>query len=299
MEFHNVKLLPKGLPEIISAFMPYELHPTAKVVVYSQKDMVYVGNVYHHRRGRLLGYCGLDDVTNSPYIGLYPTQCCAGGGHRFEYHGTESFELWMSLLDTTLHEIGHLATDDVRIGEPCFRYEDDLAYHHAVEEMADRWKYRAMNRLLRDNPRLGQPLGALTGYLGVLAYRFRKVAGKWNPARVAEWRGSDSGGQLSMSDLINITIHWVTLPGVSWEASHYGKDSTVYHFRRRRIAGRRVYDARRELGITRCHVSKTGKQYPMFNAAEAEQVSHWLQSSYRVVETPVVETPCVEDEIPF
>ncbi|GAJ11548.1 unnamed protein product [marine sediment metagenome] len=38
MEFHNVKLLPKGLPEIIAQFVPYEIYPDTKVVAYPRKE---------------------------------------------------------------------------------------------------------------------------------------------------------------------------------------------------------------------------------------------------------------------
>ena len=38
MEFHNAKLLPKGLPEIISQTVPYKYYPDTKVIAYSRKE---------------------------------------------------------------------------------------------------------------------------------------------------------------------------------------------------------------------------------------------------------------------
>jgi hypothetical protein len=46
MEFHNVKLLPRGLPEIIAQLVPYEIHACTKVIVCPRgEDGGYSGEV--------------------------------------------------------------------------------------------------------------------------------------------------------------------------------------------------------------------------------------------------------------
>ena len=104
MEFHNPKLLPKGLHEIIAAFVPYDIYPETKVIAYPRKGM---GSA----RGKgYLGCAGYNDLTYSYEICLYPTMCCSNRGNIHIYPGTPSFQLWMALLSVALHEIGHLAT---------------------------------------------------------------------------------------------------------------------------------------------------------------------------------------------
>lgn len=38
MEFHNVKLLPRGLPEIIAQLAPYDIYPDTKVIACPRKE---------------------------------------------------------------------------------------------------------------------------------------------------------------------------------------------------------------------------------------------------------------------
>ena len=52
-----------------------------------------------------------------------------------------------------------------------------------------------------------------------------------------------------------------------------------------RIAAMQVKKAAFALGIQRCSISQSGRQYTMFNVGEAEAVWEWLSSNKKVSET--------------
>lgn len=273
MEFHAVKLLPRGLPEIIAQLVPYDIYPDTKVIAYSRKWMGPRGY-----GGHCLGYAGYDSLTDSFHIGLYPTMCCSTGGHGPGYPGTFSFQLWMGMLGTAIHEIGHLATSELYDGiqhEAEHHYE---AYCY-VENLANEWKNCALARVLRVDPRLGQPPGALTGYPGILAYQFRGNDGKpWdgnNPHRIAEWRGLRCGGQATIGDITFGAILHLLPP--TWEMEDKSRA------RLKRIVRNQVHRAADDLGIQRCAFSSNGRRYLMFNAGEAEAVYEWLVENSTVL----------------
>jgi len=269
MEFHNVKLLPKGLPEIIAQLVPYDIYSDTKVIVYPRKWMG------PNDSSGGLGYAGYDRLTFSFHIGLYPTMCCSNGGHGRGYPGTFSFQLWMGMLRTAIHEIGHLATRELYYGMPHYNYEA----HSYVESLADEWADCAMARILRDNPRLGQPPGALTGYPGVLAYQFRtnrgRPWGKHNPDRIAEQHGLRCGGQVSMG-----AVAFCAMGRLSGSIFDLDDKSTV---NLRRVVRRLVHRAANTLGIQRYAFSSNGRRYLMFNAGEAEAVYEWLVDNKSVL----------------
>jgi hypothetical protein len=266
MEFHNVKLLPKGLPEIIAQFVPYEIYPDTKVIVYPRKGMGL--------EDASLGYAGYDNLTSSYHIGLYPTMCCSGGGRGYNYASIPSFRLWMGMLTTTLHEIGHLVTWQVCIGLPAYEqtFNDTHCY---VERLADEWMESAMARILRVDPRLGQPDGALTGYPGMLAYRLRNCGRPWNGEhyypRVLDWRGLKCGGQIPLSAIIYRLASQVSL-----------KRDSKFYLRFAGVVRRWLHEGSKQLQINRHFISATGRRYLMFNVGEAEAVYHWLFEDRRV-----------------
>ena len=61
-EFYNERLLPKGMPEIIAQFVPYEHAPLTKVITFPRK-------LHHGLRGQFLCRHGPD----GPKIMLWPT----------------------------------------------------------------------------------------------------------------------------------------------------------------------------------------------------------------------------------
>lgn len=279
MEFHNVGLLPKGLPEIISTVMPYEIYPDAKVVAYHRKGMMGPGPMQH--LGECLGYAGYDRITDSDFIGLYPTNCCSGGGRGGGYPGTESFKLWIGMLSTALHEIGHLATYDLCSHLTHHEPDENYDRHLYVEKTADRWMNQTMARILRDNPRLGQPLGALTGYPGALVYKIRNCGRPWaadtySITRITEWRALGCDGQISMTDVANKIHSTVALLQDYWRAEE--KDRASFYGKVYRI----IHKSATFLDIKRVFVNKNGRCYRMFNVGEADLVYRYALDSYMV-----------------
>jgi len=266
MEFHNVKLLPKGLPEIMAQLVPYDIYPDTKVIAYSRKWMGPYG-------GHCLGYAGYHSLTDSFYIGLYPTMCCSNGGHGRGYPGTFSFQLWMGMLSTALHEIGHLVTRQLYCDLFYSNHSYDGTYWY-VESLANDWMNDAMARILQVDPRLGQPPGALTGYPGILAYELRNNGGKpwdgFNPHRMAEWHGLRCGGQVTPGSVAKHAIFNLLGAERFWDLDDQSRT------RLERMARGQVHRAANNLGIRRCAFSATGRRYLMFNAGEAEAVYEWV-----------------------
>ena len=189
MEFHNVKLLPKGLPEIIAQFVPYEIYPDTKVVAYPRKEA----------RG-LRGRAGYDG--ESYWIKLYPIVITL---HHSCHEGIISFSLWLYFLRVALHEVGHLATRRLWLDLPT-DYNDYSAAHFYIEHLADRWMDQSLARILRVDPRLGQPLGLITGYPGIKAYRWRKMLPTVHHRRLEDFRGC----RMDMARLSPFRRLWMT-----------------------------------------------------------------------------------------
>lgn len=270
MEFHNPKLLPKGLPEIIAQLVPYEIYPDTKVIAYPRKL----------ERG-LAGRASCDG--QSYWVKLFPIVISF---HHSADKGTISFSLWLGCLRTALHEIGHLATRRFWLDLPT-HYSDYSAAHFYVEKLADRWADQAMARILRVDPRLGQPPGALTGYPGMVAYRLRNCGRPWNGEyyypRVLDWRGLGCNGQIApnhIADKFISSCNLYTTRGnddIDWQ--------TEYKLRLAfgRILRHEISKAARDLGIERYFVNKNGRRYLMFNVGEAEAVYEWLAENRRMI----------------
>jgi hypothetical protein len=104
MEFHNEKLLPRGLPEIIAQFIPSDIYAFTKVITYPRKASPF-----------WYGEAGWEGMTQSYNIRLYPTTICYNP-HAYYISpgtGTYSFRLWYALLHVALHEVGHLVTREL------------------------------------------------------------------------------------------------------------------------------------------------------------------------------------------
>lgn len=258
MEFYNVKLLPKGLPEIIATFVPYDIYPETKIIACPRKE----------RRG-VLGSAGYGDVAEGYYIILYPTMIAF---HWQRSIGTYSFRLWMDFLQVALHEIAHLATRHLYEDLP-HDTETDFESYLYVEDLANSWRDQALARILQVDPRLGQPSGALTGYPGIKAYELRNRGKPWNNQgnnyyRIAEWRGLGCDGQIPMSDIALALCPELFPPRVLDE----DESPPVPLMRARAKLYRAIHQGAKALGICRFYTNKNGRRYLMFNVAEAEAV---------------------------
>jgi len=255
MEFHNPKLLPRGMHEIIVAFMPSEVYDATRVIVYPREPYRYAPR----------GEVGYDAMTDAYRIQLYPSECAGS----LYWGGTYSFELWMQLLSTALHEAGHLATMRFRRD---YRHEatDYRGARDHYEALAEAWCHRALGRILRVDPRLGQPLGALTGYPGDALRRWHKW-GLEHPSRTSpsiiravreDWRASTCDGQLTPQDIVKKIV-----PRHAYEGHFRAMRSRLYSA---------IEQAAAALRIERFYTGRTGRRYRLFNAGEAEAVYAWL-----------------------
>lgn len=277
MEFHNAALLPKGLHEIIAAFVPYDIYPYTKVIAYRRKGM---GSIHCIEHKVMRGYAGYESLVDSFVIGLYPSVCCSDGPRGIR--GTLSFNLWMAMLRTALHEIGHLVTHELCSDLPHDPVHNPAAYTY-VEQLADDWMESAMAQILRVDPRLGQPLSALTGYPGALTYRIRnrwRSGGERLPrAGMVDWRGLGCGGQITIAAIVALFLH--EEPDVLYEMDECARQGDFEG--RKRIESnakakirRRVHRAAKALGIERHFTNRNGYRYLMFDVGEAQAVCDWL-----------------------
>lgn len=259
MEFHNVKLLPRGLPEIMAQLVPYDIYPDTKVIVYPRKQ----------RRG-LQGQAGCDG--ESYLIKLYPTVITL---YHSTHEGTISFSLWLGFLRVALHEIGHHATRLLWQDLP-ENYSHYSAAHFYIEKLADNWMDQALARILRVDPRLGQPPGFITGYPGVEAHRWRKSLPVVHHRRLADFRGFRCGGQVTLGVVASHAKVHLLGSGI-WDLEPESRA------RLERIVKNQVHRAASSLGIRRYAFSTNGRRYLMFNAGEAEAVYEWLVDNRSVL----------------
>jgi hypothetical protein len=191
MEFQNGGLLPKGLPELIAQFTPYEHYDRLKVIV-------------HHKRERS-GVSGCFESDDGYSIHLWPTVISFNIlGRSF---GTISFRQWYRYLRVSMHELGHLASMPLcsshsHIYSTGFTHDEHLlASTNRIEKLANDWADLAISKILSSDPRMGQPPGFITGYPGVHTFHIRNCHGtddhygKFALKRIDEWRGYYSGGQ--------------------------------------------------------------------------------------------------------
>ncbi len=275
MEFYNVKMLPEGLPEIITQFVPYECYDNTKVIIRSRGERDKHG---HKSLGRFRG----DSMTENWLITLWPTMIA------FHRHGlgTFSFTLWQEFLRVALHEVGHLATIEQyeMVGEA---YEENYEIYSYIEQLANDWQKRAFAKIISRDPRLGQPPGRLTGYPGILAYKRRSGSfNRFDYERVVEWRAMQCDAQVTLADIVRKLADYRVF-------NDYCEHYKIEDGQRQKIMGlylsrirRRIHKAARELGINRHYTNPKGHKYLMFNLAEAEAVYNVLRDRKWPIEKP-------------
>ncbi len=271
MEFHNVKLLPKGLPEIMAQFTPYDIYDKAKFIVFPRKG----------ERG-IHGQAHSNDFYREYIVSLWPTVILFNPGGI----GTFSFQLWQELLRVAMHEIGHWATRRLYGDISDEQYKNDSETHSFIEKLANDWQDNAFDMIKQRDTRLGQPTGRLTGYPGVLAYRRRSGNFKdFDRGRVEEWRALQCDAQVRISDITH-RVHQQIFPANLTYAPLYDPSRVMSEDERialcekgnRETAAqmvvihRAIRRARKGLNITRHYTSKRGWQYRMFNYNEATAV---------------------------
>jgi hypothetical protein len=113
--------------------------------------------------------------------------------------------LWFELLHVALHEFGHIATlpqlDEAVFTRAAYSAGRPQGYGY-VEKLANDWADMQIDRLLDFEPRLAQPRGYLTGYLGARHAKIMQRLPRSSWPLVTEIRSAQSGGQLTAGQVL-------------------------------------------------------------------------------------------------
>jgi hypothetical protein len=247
MEWHGEKMLPNGLPRLVYEIAPPLILKNLKVISHNrtEKNQTWVGSVVWQG-----GYWKVDIYPTLILFHITGNEC-----------GTLSLICWKQILNTMLHEIGHIVT----LGKVSWafdrRYEDDEQFHQDIERLAYEWRDRVMEIIASRDPRLGQPPGWIGGLPGLYLLRRANIGredgtfDKGTCRRLKDFRAYRCGGQYGVDDVI-------------WEAGR-GCFSPVV---KRRIR-QRINRLAPSIGITRNYVDGAGRKHLFFNHGEAVAMS--------------------------
>ncbi len=117
-----------------------------------------------------------------------------------------SSALWEVLVEVCLHEFGHVATKQAVLKMNHHEYHAEYGYgkvYEVTEQLANDWRDRRIARILKLDPRLGQPR-YISGYLGARLIKWGKLvkdAPGYYPF-IMERRCQMTGGQLTAGDVL-------------------------------------------------------------------------------------------------
>ncbi len=204
IRFYKDNLVPPELCRMLYEVVPKEYHVPVRFHNRWRKDV-------HGKSGRYpLGSVGLPrNKKPSPInINLNPIYRTS---HRWESHASSfafapSTALWRLLVETCLHEFGHVATQKEisRMNQHEYHAEYGLGkVYKATERLANEWKEQRVSQILETDPRLKQP-SYISGYLGARLSRWRTSV-KDEPGYfpyIIERRCQMTGGQLTAGDVL-------------------------------------------------------------------------------------------------
>ncbi len=201
IRFYKDNLVPPELCYMLYKVVPKKYHVPVRFHNRRRKDL-------HGESGRyLLGSVNLPpNKKPSPIdINLNPIY------EEVSWRGVDSSQpiapssaLWELLVKVCLHEFGHIATR--KLADRMNHHEYSLRYGRvfdATEHLADEWRDRRIARILKLDPRLGQPR-YISGYLGARLIKWGKLV-KDEPGcypYIMERRCQRTGGQLTAGDVL-------------------------------------------------------------------------------------------------
>ncbi|MDP9456819.1 MAG: hypothetical protein M3Q60_13825 [Actinomycetota bacterium] len=211
IEFYKDNLVPPELCRMLYEAVPKEHHVPVRFHNRRRKD-VY-GESGHYPAGSV----GVKRRKKPSHIDINLNPIYEAGQGRSK--GRESFSalapssaLWRLLVEICLHEFGHVATKEemFRMNQHEY-YHGDGSVYDATERLADEWRDHRIAKILKIDPRLGQPR-YMSGYLGARLIKWKKVvkdAPGYYPF-IMERRCQMTGGQLTAGDVLrklNIQHH--------------------------------------------------------------------------------------------
>jgi hypothetical protein len=197
ISFYHDRLAPPALCRLLYEALPERLHVP---VIFSYG--------HQHMPRHLRGVLG---ATDHKHVYLDLEAIAFEARH---YVGGRRAAVWRRMLETALHEFGHIAKNHWRVNKPS---DEDMQfsasardYYWCRERAADAWANRTMAAILRVDSRLAQP-----NYLGVvdLIYLRERRAHRKSESTALDWWGLKdyrcyrTGGQLSVSDVARLVLH--------------------------------------------------------------------------------------------
>ena len=169
IEFRGDSLVPPELCRLLYHVVPKSAH--VRVSFFNRHDAYG-----EPTRGKPRGYStsfGTFTHVKRPWIGINLNAVYFTAADYLHPHLASSTAVWRTLLDVCLHEFGHSATKEItdRMNRHEYRAERGRVYRY-TEQLAEDWKDLHLERILRYDPRLGQPR-SITGYLSALLARQR------------------------------------------------------------------------------------------------------------------------------
>jgi hypothetical protein len=247
--FYDAQLAPRSFCELLHHVVPEELHVP---VVFKTKPSQHGGPLASVGPG----------VDRNLHIEVYLHKIYATSFYR---SSSIPAALWRQLLETCLHEFGHIATGPLLdpaahcwgaycAGGPAYKY---------IERLANEWMRRKIDELLDRDPRLGQPRRHLTGYFGGRHARLmRSLSGNSSGAAtglfVRETRCAKTGGQLTAGHLVT---RLSTIASAQRSRSEHPYIADPYRLLRRLST---------DLGIK--HTDRAGRQHTLFTWGDAREV---------------------------
>ena len=175
IEYHGDRLVPPELCRLLYHAVPKRDH--VPVRFFNRHDAFG-----EPTRGKPRGYYtsfGTYMHVKRPWIGINLNAVYFTATDYLHPRLAASTAVWRTLLDVCLHEFGHGATRE--IAEQMNRHEYRTKWgrvYECTEQLAEDWKDVRLERILRCDPRLGQPR-RITGYLSALLARRRVGNAKW------------------------------------------------------------------------------------------------------------------------
>ena len=212
IEYHGDRLVPAELCRLLYEAVPKKDH--VPVRFFNRHDAYG-----EPTRGNWRGFStpfGIFMHGKRPWVGINLNAVYFTAAAYLYPHLACSSAVWRTLLDVCLHEFGHAATRGVteRLNRYEYHNEPWGRVHRTMEQLAEDWKDVRLARVLRCDPRLGQPR-RITGYLGVRLAQSRtqvgrsirengnsRITGTIRAAYVKEQRCWRTGAQLTSGDVL-------------------------------------------------------------------------------------------------
>jgi len=288
MEWHGEKMLPRGIPQLVYQVTPDWILRDLKVIVLSKKEK---------EPAHVLGYVRKEN--SQWYVRLFPTRLI-NDANTVAQNCVQSVAYWVVFLSTTLHEIGHI-----------FHTSSLLNDYHCrpwyYENLADRYRYQIMAKIMARDPRLGQPHGWIGGLPGIYLLRESKWArqeGRYDWRCLENLRAYKCEGQLSIRGVVHEICHWGPLTlyrnglwrklknfrsltpdlGIAVRVPIKGSDNCHYNILKDESRPLVKFVAEQS-GIGRHHVDSAGRRHLFFNFAEAGQLLEKFCDSVDVLES--------------